>query len=527
MRRIRSSTTPSTVPVRSYAARWRVAPVSPTARCSPPWPARGRRPPPARGGRGRAARRGRRAPAAAPLDRVHQRVGQSVARGPPLRGAQRLGPPAVDRLALRPVLRRGLDERPHQDRDHDRSRGVGADVADADLDRRLAGREPGVEVEHPAVAGRAGLEQEPAGLAVARADPNGSVGPALGHRRPHLGAPRRVAGVAAVGERRVGADRQQHRQPRRDPVDHADALLVGVDLDVDVHAAGAAAARDRAERVDHVPVAVVGASPPALAPERVEPGRDRPPGRPRGPPRRRYGAPSPAAPTASSASRVGSVRVSSWCRNSSWSSASVARSDPGPATAVLAVLLEHPRAPATVTPVSGSTSSSSSSIPSVRTMAGHYPVATRLHPRRLIALAACRPVEVPLPGVRRHRSGQQLGDQPGQRVVRVGLDAPVDGAPGQRALAGLPGREGQQRGRCRRPAGRARAARRRSRTRRAPGPCVAVERRPGGVARPGRRASRAAAGRPRRRPDACPAPTCRTTRSRPSAPRRARRAARR
>ena len=115
---------PRRSPLRSYAARWRVAPLSLTARSQPGrGPRPGRRPPPARGGRGRPARRGRRAPAAASASSgapACRTARSATARQWAARSAS--DRQRVDRPALRPVPRRGLDQRPHQHRDHHRGR---------------------------------------------------------------------------------------------------------------------------------------------------------------------------------------------------------------------------------------------------------------------------------------------------------------------------------------------------------------------------------------------------------------------
>ena len=55
----------------------------------------------------------------------------------------------------------------------------------------------------------------------------------------------------------------------------------------------------------------------------------------------------------------------------------------------------------------------------------------------------------------RHGSRQELADQPGERVVGVCLDAPVDRAPGQGAVAGEPAGEREDRGRAADVTGRA------------------------------------------------------------------------
>ena len=85
----------------------------------------------------------------------------------------------------------------------------------------------------------------------------------------------------ALDVRRVRADREHDRQPRRQPVDHGDALLVGVDLDVHVHAADPRHPGDLAVRLQHREVAVVPGDRGLAARHRAGPGRRRHAPRPR------------------------------------------------------------------------------------------------------------------------------------------------------------------------------------------------------------------------------------------------------
>ena len=95
---------------------------------------------------------------------------------------QRLGAPGRRVVAGPPAAGGVLDEAADQRRQEHRVGRVGADVEDPDLDRGLAGGEPGVEVEHPRVAGRAEVQQLPAQLPVGGQRVKASVGPALGQR---------------------------------------------------------------------------------------------------------------------------------------------------------------------------------------------------------------------------------------------------------------------------------------------------------------------------------------------------------
>ncbi len=128
----------------------------------------------------------------------------------------RAGLSAGDAPALEP-----LDQRPAEHGDHHRRLEIGADVGDPDLDGRVLRRQPGVEIDHAVVHGRARLDQLGdaaviVGLVRERFGRAGS-GPLVPEDRPIA----RVAGVLALPERRVGRQRPQHRQPRLQPVqDH-------------------------------------------------------------------------------------------------------------------------------------------------------------------------------------------------------------------------------------------------------------------------------------------------------------------
>ena len=149
-----SSTTPSSEPVRSYAARCRVAPVRAQhpldAPRHPLMVAVGLQPPRDQVDQARQDLAGR---SQVVGDRVEQVVGQPIAGRPPPRRPQLFGPP--DREALGPAVGRGLHQGPDQGGEQADVLGVGDGVEDADLERGLALGQARVEVEHPGIASRA------------------------------------------------------------------------------------------------------------------------------------------------------------------------------------------------------------------------------------------------------------------------------------------------------------------------------------------------------------------------------------
>lgn len=166
--------------------------------------------------------------------RVEQLARQPGPGGPPGREAEQAHTVLGRFRARAPLPRRRVDQRAGERGQDDRGGGVQADVGDPELDRRIPLGEPDVEVDHPVVQDRPGGEhvRDPAVVALGRAEQLRGTG-----RRPALPDPAAVAavrGVPALPERRVRAQRGQHRQPGPHPVDHRDALLVGVDGDVHV-----------------------------------------------------------------------------------------------------------------------------------------------------------------------------------------------------------------------------------------------------------------------------------------------------
>ena len=177
---------------------------------------------------------------------VHPALRRLPHRQPQDRGRRRLW-----RLAVAPRPGFGLDEPPTQRGYQHGVGGVQADVHGPDLDRRVRRREAGVEVDHPVVENDLGGDHLLHKPVVPLRGPERLGRPGGRPPQPGLVAEAGIAAVPPAPEGRVGAERQQRRQPRPDPVQHGDSLVVSIDRDVDVAPAGQLVLCGDAELLDH------------------------------------------------------------------------------------------------------------------------------------------------------------------------------------------------------------------------------------------------------------------------------------
>ena len=197
------------------------------------------------GGRGRASGQG-----------VDEVAGEPGAAGPPAGHAQDGRGDGGRRRARPRIPGGGLDQSADEPGQGDGVLDAQRDIGGADLDGRPLLRQAGVEIDHAGVEHGVGGEHvvdQPVVL--------GGVGEHLvraggGPAVPGLGPEAGVAAVGALPERRVGGERGEHRQPDPDPVEDGDALLVAVDGDVHVAAAGQHLAGGEPELRQHAGVAL-------------------------------------------------------------------------------------------------------------------------------------------------------------------------------------------------------------------------------------------------------------------------------
>ena len=150
-----------------------------------------------------------------------------------------------------PVAGLGFHQPPDQRRDQHGIVGVLADVGDAHLDGRVVLGQPGVEVHHAGIQQCPGVDHLPYRGLVRFCRPELAGRAGTRPAAPRLVAEARVGAVHALPERGVGAQRQQRRQPRLDPVEHGDALFGRRDPDVHVAPAGELFVRGQPEGHGH------------------------------------------------------------------------------------------------------------------------------------------------------------------------------------------------------------------------------------------------------------------------------------